>query len=66
MAEDQEIQALKERIIILETKIDMLSQSSKERPFLINVLIGFIVTLGFILLISFLLMFLPAIVHTFR
>ncbi|MBP1993189.1 hypothetical protein [Paenibacillus eucommiae] len=51
MNEKQEIQALKERIFALETKVDRLSESSKERPFLINVLVGFVVVLVLILVV---------------
>ncbi|MBW7452481.1 hypothetical protein ACFOLF_26390 [Paenibacillus sepulcri] len=63
MAEDQEIQALKERIIILETKIEMLDSKEHERPFWVNVLIGFAVTLGFILLLT---LIIPAILLSFN
>jgi hypothetical protein len=66
LAEDQEIQALKERLIRLETKIDMLTQTSRERPFLMNVFIGFAVTLGFIMLMAFVLTLVPVIFHSFR
>ncbi|UJF31239.1 hypothetical protein [Paenibacillus hexagrammi] len=61
MVEDQEIQALKERIIRLETKIDMLTQfnpNKQERPFLLNAIIGFVGTFCTIILIIFLLIIL--------
>jgi hypothetical protein len=68
LAEDQEIHALKERIIRLESKIDMLNQSSSERPFLMNVFIGFAgfaVTLGFSVLTVFALWLISVIFHRF-
>jgi hypothetical protein len=66
LAEDQEIHALKEQIISLEPKINMLNQSSRERPFLMNVFIGFAVSLGFSILTIFALRLVSVIFHRFR
>jgi hypothetical protein len=54
MTEDNEIQELKERLIRVESKIEMLmnQQNVKERLFIFDFTVGFVVVLGSILLIS--------------
>ncbi|OAS18905.1 hypothetical protein [Paenibacillus oryzisoli] len=62
--DEKEIQELKERMIRVETKIDMMinNKNVQERPFWVNVLIGFLVVfLG--LVIFFLLVSLLPIIH---
>jgi tetrahydromethanopterin S-methyltransferase subunit G len=54
MTEDNEIQELRERLIKVETKIDMLmnQQPVTARSFIKDFSVGFVVVLGSILLIS--------------
>jgi hypothetical protein len=54
MTEDNEIQELRERLIRVETKVDMLmnQQNVKGRSFIFDFTVGFVVVLGSILLIS--------------
>ncbi|TXK83461.1 hypothetical protein [Paenibacillus sp. N3.4] len=54
MMDDKEIQVLKERLIRVETKVDMLINNNyvHERPFWVNFLIGFIAVFGVIMLVG--------------
>jgi hypothetical protein len=54
LIDEKEVQDLKERLIKVETKIDMLmnQQNVKERSFIFDFTVGFVVVLGSILLIS--------------
>lgn len=62
----EEIYALKERIIRLEAQVDMLNQynhKAKESPFWMNFMVGFAVVFMSIILLAFLL---PVIIRVFQ
>ncbi|NOV00287.1 hypothetical protein [Paenibacillus planticolens] len=52
--DDKEIQELKERLIRVETKVDMMINNSdvNERPFWVNFAIGFVVVFGVVILLG--------------